>query len=134
MLENASSRDPDPHADTALHLRRIGLAAFLAAIALTGLYTLCYWGIWHNWFWKDPTTLSICGRDYAQPTVQNAQMIRSELYPVFRAPPVIGRQVYATTPPARRKLDRQPGTPCTGVLVIKDSSTRYRVFTLEGGP
>jgi hypothetical protein len=123
-------------------------SAFGALLAVTlgiaVVYSLYYRAAWHDWPWQgDPASMSMCGRDFAAGpgSVESARQMRQDgfdvhrLYPVFRAPPMVGSQVYSDVSPAQRaQINRQPGEGCGGSLVIVDSPGRYRVYRLEGGP
>jgi hypothetical protein len=117
----------------------------VAALAvLVPLLLGWYRATMHNWPWDgDPARLSICGRDYypdpAMRDVTAAQMRAdgydlNHLYPVFRAPALIGPQVYSDTSPPRRAAPRQPGEPCSGSLIIEDSPGHYLPYELSGSP
>lgn len=113
----------------------------LGVIVAIGLYTLYCWSTWHNWFWADPGQLSVCGRDYnPRSPDEDAAELRADgfdlhrLYPIFRAPAVIGPEVYSNESRAQRAAPHQAGEPCTGALVVRDAPGRYRVYILSGGP
>ena len=116
------------------------VAPFLLLAA--GAFLLWYRATMHNWPWQgDPARLSICDRDYypEDQDVSGAQMRRDgidphHLFAVFRAPVLIGPEIYADASPAQRAAPRQPGSPCTGSLVIEDAPDRYRIYGLSGGP
>jgi hypothetical protein len=123
--------------------RNVAKVAMGLVVAVVAAYTLYYRATLHDWPWQgDPARLSICGRDYA---VDGAPRTPSQLrangtdvrrlYPVFRAPPIIGPQVYSDMPPAKRAaLNRQPGQGCGGSLIIKDAPDQFRVYAFQGGP
>lgn len=124
---------------------RIVAGAAVALVAIFSAYSLYYRASLHDWPWEgDPAGLSMCGRDFAadftETALTGAQMKSrgievNRLYPIFRAPPIIGSQVYSDLPPARRAaINRQPGEGCGGSLIIKDSPNRYRLYYLQGGP
>lgn len=122
--------------------RAISAAIVTALVAVFAGLLVWYRATLHNWPWEgDPARLSICDRDYYPgDQAESTKQIRGDgfdphqLYPVYRAPPLIGPQVYADASPAKRAAPRDPGEPCTGSLLIQDSPGRYRVYSLSGGP
>jgi hypothetical protein len=117
------------------------LAACLAT-ALVGAFLVWYRATMHNFPWDgDPARLSICGRDYYRDDRDTSkQQLRLDginfrrLFPVYRAPIIIGPRVYANASASERAAPRQSGEPCAGVLVIHDAPDRYMVYRLSGGP
>jgi hypothetical protein len=113
-------------------------------IVLVLAYSAYYRAAEHDWPWQgDPGRLSFCGRDFypdydtytaARATTRGIDVRR--LYPVFRAPPIIGSQVYSDLTVAKRTSIKRvdPGGGCGGSLIIKDSFNSYRIYTLSGGP
>jgi len=128
--------------DSAAVKRRM-LAAALVLGALAASYSVYYRAAEHDWPWEgDPARLSMCGRDfYPDSDTYTAARARTRgvdvrrLYPAFRAPPIIGSQVYSDLTPAERaSINRQPGEGCGGSLIIEDAPGAYRIYTLSGGP
>jgi hypothetical protein len=127
-----------------MKVRRAAFAVIVVILGITVVYSMYYRAAWHDWPWQgDPASMSMCGRDFAAGpgSVENASQMRQDgfdvhrLYAVFRAPPIIGSQVYSDIPPAQRAaLNRQPGVGCGGSLIIVDSPGQYRVYRLQGGP
>jgi hypothetical protein len=74
-----------------------------------------------------PARLHWCGRVYLRdPSRPVSRHTFSRLAPVFRAPPLVGRQVFASVAPA--------GAACPRVLYRREGSDRYALYALSGGP
>ena len=125
-------------------LRKAVGASLAVILGITVVYSLYYRAAWHDWPWQgDPASMSMCGRDFAAGpgSVESASQMSQDGFdvhqvnPVFRAPSIIGPQVYSDVAPAQRaQISRQPGEGCGGSLIIVDSPSQYHVYRLEGGP
>lgn len=108
----------------------------LGGAMVVGVGLLYYRATLHNWPWQgNPAEFSACGRNYVIDGASAPPSYR--LYPVFRAFPIIGPEVYSAGSPAQRaKLSKsRQGLPCDGlVLFIEDSPHRYTAYALSGGP
>ena len=83
---------------------------------MVGAGLLWYRATLHNWPWQgDPARLSACGRDYAD----GGGLVGSpgRLYPLFRAPPFIGPEVYSALSPSRRAELSKSGGTCDGLVL-----------------
>jgi hypothetical protein len=109
--------------------------AMVALVMLLGAGVLWYRATLHNWPWQgDPAEFSACGRNYAIDGTSAPPSYR--LYPVFRAFPIIGPEVYSAESPSHRAKLRKSGEgACDGtVLFIEDSPRRFTAYALNGGP
>jgi hypothetical protein len=110
--------------------------------AVAGAVLVWYRVSEHNWPWQgDPARLSMCGRDYIPRDLDvSVAEARSDginpthLFDVYRAPALLGPQVYTDTTARERAAPRQPGAACPGSLLIKDSPGSYLIYDLSGGP
>lgn len=122
--------------------RRVAAIAAASVAGLAVAFVGWYRVTMHNFPWQgDPARLSICGRNY-YPEAKDVSTgeLRADgvdsrrLFAVYRAPIIVGPQVYADTSPAQRAAPRPVGEPCAGALVIEDAHGRYLVYRLSGGP
>jgi hypothetical protein len=125
---------------------RASLAAIAAVLALAVSGALVWYrATYHNWPWEGaPARLTACGRTYerVEGLIDRAAALENgafkRLYPLFRAPPLIGHQVYSVFSPSRRSELREHGgaeASCAGLGVyLEEGPGRYRAYVLLGGP
>jgi hypothetical protein len=109
--------------------RRIVTFGALAMAALSlGLYRDAY----GNWPWNGPPErLSWCGRTYlhAPGTTEGP----ARLHAVFRSPPVVGRQVFATVTTEQAAQRERAGDVCEFTVYLREDGS-YAEYALSGGP
>jgi hypothetical protein len=120
---------------------RWSLLASAAVAAAVGVALVLYRANYHNWLWEgDPARLTACGRTYERSGhVRQAELEKlGPLYPLFRAPPVVGSEVYSLfSASGRARLRKQDGSesPCAGLgIYMRDSRNSYTAYALLGGP
>lgn len=122
-------------------------SAAVATVMLTivaGATLVVYRATFHNWPWEGaPARLKTCHRDYTREGLVSRAAIRRQtgfqnLYPIFRAEPLLGHEVYSVMSPAKRvQLRKQggPEAPCAGLWIyMEESPGKYREYVLSGGP
>jgi hypothetical protein len=121
------------------------VASIVVALGLVvGGALVWYRATYHNWFWQGaPARLTACGRTYEREGhINRAAILRTaefnRLYKLFRAPPLIGRQVYSVISPSSRSDSRRQGgpeAPCAGLgIYLEESPREYQAYVLLGGP
>ena len=117
--------------------RRLVRWVVVVLVMLFGFGLLWYRATLKNWPWQgNPAALRACGRNYFNDGGRPAP-VSYRLYPVFRAFPLIGPEVYSAENPSQRAAIRatENGGACDGlVLFIENSPGRYTAYSLSGGP
>jgi len=95
-----------------------------------------YRGTYSNWPWQGPPVrLHSCGRTYEN-SIRKAYRARdvsdSGLREMFRAPPVVGRQVLVARSDGTQ--DRRRATRCATGIYVRTGEDRYESYGLLGGP
>jgi hypothetical protein len=117
-------------------VRRAVLAAVATAVMLTVVTgVIVYRASYGLWPWQgEPDRLSWCGRRYS---TDHRDISRAEARPVsgvFRAPPVIGREVYSELSAAELSRRRRSGKICGVVLYRSAGDKTFNAYRLSGGP
>lgn len=84
-----------------------------------------------NWPWNGKERLSRCGRAY----VHKSGITHGPrtLHEVFRSPPVVGREVYATVTSEQAKSRDRAGDVCEFALYVR-ADNGYAEYSRSGGP
>jgi hypothetical protein len=109
----------------------IGAAGALAAL-------VAYRAAYGNWAWQgDPERLGWCDRVYnrdAAPVEKRRTTSDGPLYPVFRAPPIVGSVIYSEFTEERASKRHAAGEVCGLVLFRRAQGDTYITYSLSGGP
>lgn len=118
---------------------RRGLAIALLGLILAGGVLVVYRATYHNWPWQgSPARLTWCGRVYVRSEaapVTRRKIGRPPTNVVFRAPPLIGRQVLSDLTAQQVAARRRRSDVCGFGLYMRTSDSRHFVlYDLSGGP
>jgi hypothetical protein len=98
-------------------------------LAVVAVGVLVYRDNYDNWPWDSaPDRLSWCGRTYLHRSGTTGAP-REQLHPVFRAPPVIGRQVFATVTAEQAERRQRAGEICEFALYVRTDDDRYAPYS-----
>jgi hypothetical protein len=115
---------------------RRSLIALLVVGAVGGL--VAYRAAYGNWAWQgDPERLGWCDRVYnrdAAPMEERRTTSNGPLYPVFRAPPIVGSVVYSEFTKERASKRHAADEVCGLVLFRRAEGDTYITYSLSGGP
>jgi hypothetical protein len=117
----------------AVWLPLLVLTAGFVALLSVALYRNAY----GNLPWQGlPERLGWCGRDYNSdhsPSRWTPRMSQGGVHPAFRAPPIVGRQVFSDFSPEEIERKRDANEVC-GLLLYVKSGDEYMTYALSGGP
>jgi uncharacterized protein YcfJ len=119
-------------------VRRRSIILTAAAICLVGLGVafVAYRGTYANWPWQGPPVrLHSCGRIYensVRTTNRARQLSDNGLREIFRAPPVVGRQVFVTNSDGTQ--DSKRAARCATGIFVRTGEDSYESYALLGGP
>ncbi len=114
--------------------RVLVLSTLLSILVLGALGS--YRAAYGNWPWQGvPARLQWCDRVYYPgETSRSREEVGGPLHPAFRAPPLIGRRVFARHAERQTRRWRQEGEVCGLSLFVRSGDGRYTGYDLSGGP
>jgi hypothetical protein len=110
-------------------MRRLRLLLPIVCVVALAALAVAYRAKYGDWPGQGgPERLHWCGRNYLRdpsPSVSRRAASGLVSHPVFRAPPLVGRQVFASLAPTG---------VCAVTLYRHVGSDRYALYALSGGP